>query len=96
MQSVPQEPPPVPCFGQNFCPQIYPFENQLLEFASGTPLCSLYCLQLTLSPLPPKFASKTVITCEPLMVCPLNINNELILTNIYVMGKQHNLCVPKN
>ncbi|XP_015692239.1 uncharacterized protein LOC102699586 isoform X2 [Oryza brachyantha] len=68
MQSVPQEPPPVPDFGQNFCPPIYPFENQLLEFTSGTPLFSLYCLQLTPSPLPPKFASKTVITCEPLTV----------------------------
>ncbi|BAF15875.1 uncharacterized protein [Oryza sativa Japonica Group] len=68
MQSVPQEPPPVPDFGQNFCPQIHPFENQQLEFTSGIPLFSLYCLQLTPSPLPPKFASKTVITCEPLMV----------------------------
>ncbi|BAH93740.1 Os06g0731950, partial [Oryza sativa Japonica Group] len=37
MQSVPQEPPPVSDFGQNFCPQIYPFENQLLRFTSGTP-----------------------------------------------------------
>ncbi|KAG8043594.1 hypothetical protein GUJ93_ZPchr0458g22720 [Zizania palustris] len=68
MHSVPQEPPPVPDFGQNFCPPIYPFGNQLLDLMPGTPLFSLYCLQLTPSPLPPKFASKTVITCEPLMV----------------------------
>jgi hypothetical protein len=43
-----------------------------LEFAAGIPLFSLYCLQITPSPSPPKFASKTVITCQPLMVCLLN------------------------
>ncbi|EES12901.1 hypothetical protein BDA96_06G246600 [Sorghum bicolor] len=68
MQAVSQEPPPVPDFGQNFCPPIYPFGNQLLEFAAGVPLFSLYCLQTTPSPSPPKFASKTVITCQPLTV----------------------------
>ncbi|XP_062184200.1 uncharacterized protein LOC133888099 isoform X2 [Phragmites australis] len=68
MQAVSQEPPPVPDFGQNFCPPIYPFGNQLLEFAAGVPLFSLYCLQITPSPSPPKFASKTVITCQPLTV----------------------------
>ncbi|XP_066349525.1 uncharacterized protein [Miscanthus floridulus] len=68
MQAVSQEPPPVPDFGQKFCPPIYPFGNQLLEFAAGVPLFSLYCLQTTPSPSPPKFASKTVITCQPLTV----------------------------
>jgi hypothetical protein len=68
MQAVSQEPLPVPDFGQNFCPPIYPFGNQLLEFAAGVPLFSLYCLQITPSPSPPKFASKTVITCQPLTV----------------------------
>ncbi|WVZ87258.1 hypothetical protein U9M48_033927 [Paspalum notatum var. saurae] len=68
MQAASQEPPPVPDFGQNFCPPIYPFGNQLLEFAAGVPLFSLYCLQITPSPSPPKFASKTVITCQPLTV----------------------------
>jgi hypothetical protein len=87
MQSVPQEPPPVPDFGQNFCPQIHPFENQQLEFTSGIPLFSLYCLQLTPSPLPPKFASKTVITCEPLMVCLLNIESEVMLTLFFCLTK---------
>lgn len=59
--------------GQNFCPPIYPFGNQLLEFAAGIPLFSLHCLQITPSPSPPKFASKTVITCQPLTVCHLYI-----------------------
>jgi hypothetical protein len=59
--------------GQNFCLPIYPFGNQLLEFAAGVPLFSLYCLQTTPSPSPPKFASKTVITCQPLMVHRLYI-----------------------
>ncbi|KAL6651988.1 hypothetical protein ACP70R_010913 [Stipagrostis hirtigluma subsp. patula] len=68
MQAVSQEPPPVPDFGQNFCPTIYPFGNQFLEFAAGVPLFSLYCLQIMPSPSPPKFASKTVITCQPLTV----------------------------
>lgn len=68
MQAVSQDPPPVPDFGQNFCPPIYPFGNPLLEFAAGVPLFSLYCLQITPSPSPPKFASKTVITCQPLTV----------------------------
>ncbi|KAK3143645.1 hypothetical protein QOZ80_4AG0303060 [Eleusine coracana subsp. coracana] len=68
MQAVSQEPPPVPDFGQNFCDPIYPFGNQLLEFEARVPLLSLYCLQITPSPSPPKFASKTAITCQPLMV----------------------------
>ncbi|CAN6277009.1 unnamed protein product [Urochloa humidicola] len=68
MQATSQESLPVPDFGQNFCPPIYPFGNQLLEFAAGVPLFSLYCLQITPSPSPPKFASKTVITCQPLTV----------------------------
>ena len=59
--------------GQNFCPPIYPFGNQLLEFAAGVPLFSLYCLQTAPSPSPPKFASKTVITCQPLTVRHLYI-----------------------
>lgn len=79
--------PPIELPGQNFCPQIHPFENQQLEFTSGIPLFSLYCLQLTPSPLPPKFASKTVITCEPLMVCLLNIESEVMLTLFFCLTK---------
>jgi hypothetical protein len=59
--------------GQNFCPPIYPFGNQLLDFVVGVPLFSLYCLQTTPSPSPPKFASKAVITCQSIMVRRLHI-----------------------
>ncbi|KAJ4792235.1 amino-terminal region of chorein [Rhynchospora pubera] len=62
------ESPPVPEFGQNFCPPIYPLENQLLQFGVEVPLICLYSLQINPSPLPPKFASQSVITCQPLMI----------------------------
>ncbi|KAF3325649.1 UHRF1-binding protein 1-like protein [Carex littledalei] len=62
------ESPPVPEFGQNFCPPIYPLENELLQSDAGVPLICLYSLQINPSPLPPKFASQSVITCQPLMI----------------------------
>ncbi|KAJ3693633.1 hypothetical protein LUZ60_009113 [Juncus effusus] len=65
--SIP-EPSQIPEFGENFLPRIYPLENQLSQFNMEAPLISLYSLQINPSPLPPKFASQTVITCQPLMV----------------------------
>ncbi|KAM3399791.1 hypothetical protein ACQJBY_004938 [Aegilops geniculata] len=53
---------------QNNCLPIYPFGNQFLEFPAGIPLVSLYCLQTTHSPSHLMFVSKTIITCQPLMV----------------------------
>lgn len=54
--------------GENFCPPIYPFGNQQLQFDVGVPLISLHSLQINPAPLPPKFATQTVISCQPLMV----------------------------
>ncbi|XP_042402379.1 uncharacterized protein LOC121992231 isoform X1 [Zingiber officinale] len=58
----------VPAFGQNFCPPIYPLQNQHMQFSMGVPLISLHSLQINPSPNPPKFASRTVIDCQPLMI----------------------------
>ncbi|KAG6499246.1 hypothetical protein ZIOFF_039003 [Zingiber officinale] len=58
----------VPEFGQNFCPPIYPLQNQHMQFSMGVPLISLHSLQINPSPNPPKFASQTVIDCQPLMI----------------------------
>ncbi|XP_010906366.1 uncharacterized protein [Elaeis guineensis] len=58
----------VPKFGQNFCPPIYPLGNQQVQLNVGIPLVCLHSLQINPSPAPPKFASQTVIDCQPLMV----------------------------
>lgn len=58
----------IPDFGKDFCPPIYPLENQQGNFSAGVPLISLHSLQLKPSPSPPIFASTTVINCQPLMI----------------------------
>ncbi|WOL12184.1 hypothetical protein Cni_G20949 [Canna indica] len=58
----------VPEFGQNFCPPIYPLDDKHMKFSIGVPLISLHSLQNNPSPTPPKFASQTVIECQPLMI----------------------------
>ncbi|XP_073008978.1 uncharacterized protein [Typha latifolia] len=68
MQAVTQESLHVPKFGENFCPPIYPLGNQQLQFDVGVPLICLHSLQINPSPCPPKFASQTVINCQPLLI----------------------------
>ncbi|XP_038975702.1 uncharacterized protein LOC103697743 isoform X2 [Phoenix dactylifera] len=58
----------VPEFGQNFCPSIYPLGNQQVQSNVSVPLVCLHSLQINPSPAPPKFASQTVIGCQPLMI----------------------------
>ncbi|KAL3508536.1 hypothetical protein ACH5RR_027937 [Cinchona calisaya] len=57
-----------PEFGKNFCPPIYPLGDELWRLSIGVPLICLHTLQLQPSPAPPKFASQTVINCQPLMI----------------------------
>jgi len=60
------------CFlltARSFCPPIYPLGEQQWQLTEGTPLICLHALQIIPSPLPPSFASQTVIDCQPLMVC---------------------------
>ncbi|XP_065043818.1 uncharacterized protein LOC135584378 isoform X1 [Musa acuminata AAA Group] len=68
LRATPEELLHVPAFGQNFCPPIYPLEDQHMNFSIGIPLISLHSLQINPSPTPPKFASQTVIDCQPLMI----------------------------
>ncbi|KAE8703192.1 hypothetical protein F3Y22_tig00110472pilonHSYRG00006 [Hibiscus syriacus] len=58
----------VPNFGKDFCPPIYPLAEQQWQLTVGVPLISLHSLQVKPSPLPPSFASQTVIDCQPLMI----------------------------
>ncbi|KAI4333806.1 hypothetical protein L6164_018568 [Bauhinia variegata] len=58
----------VPEFARSFCPPIYPFGEQQWQLIEGTPLICLHSLQIKPSPLPPSFASQTVIDCQPLMI----------------------------
>ncbi|PNY03691.1 hypothetical protein L195_g000098 [Trifolium pratense] len=58
----------VPEFARSFCPPIYPLGEQQWQCAEGTPLICLHALQIIPSPLPPSFASQTVIDCQPLMI----------------------------
>ncbi|XP_012443543.1 uncharacterized protein LOC105768260 [Gossypium raimondii] len=57
-----------PKFGENFCPPIYPLGKQEWQLPVGVPLISLHSLQVKPSPPPPSFASRTVISCQPLMI----------------------------
>ncbi|XP_027354557.1 uncharacterized protein LOC113864716 isoform X3 [Abrus precatorius] len=68
MQSVTGDALQVPEFARSFCPPIYPLGDQQWQLIEGTPLLCLYSLQLVPSPLPPSFASQTVIDCQPLMI----------------------------
>ncbi|GMJ15938.1 hypothetical protein like AT3G20720 [Hibiscus trionum] len=58
----------IPKFGENFCPPIYPLGKQQWQLPVGVPLICLHSLQIKPSPLPPSFASQTVIGCQPLMI----------------------------
>jgi len=54
---------------RSFCPPIYPLQEQEWQVIEGTPLICLHALKIMPSPLPPSFASETVIDCQPLVVC---------------------------
>ncbi|XP_028807726.1 uncharacterized protein LOC114762416 isoform X3 [Neltuma alba] len=58
----------VPEFARSFCPPIYPLGEQKWQQIECTPLICLHSLQIKPSPLPPAFASQTVIDCQPLMI----------------------------
>ncbi|XP_025687913.1 uncharacterized protein [Arachis hypogaea] len=68
MHSVKRESFHVPEFARSFCPPIYPLGEQQWQLIEGTPLICLHSLQIVPSPLPPVFASQTVIDCQPLMI----------------------------
>jgi len=53
---------------RSFCPSIYPLGEQQWQSIVGTPLVCLHSVVIVPSPLPPSFASQTVIDCQPLMV----------------------------
>ncbi|XP_024027440.1 uncharacterized protein LOC21395142 [Morus notabilis] len=68
MHATMKETVPVPEFAKNFCPPIYPFGDQQWQLIEGVPLLCLHSLQVKPSPVPPSFASQTVINCQPLMI----------------------------
>lgn len=68
MFAVTKKPVQTPEFGENFCPPIYPLGDEHWQFNVGVPLISLHSLQTTPSPVPPSFASQTVINCQPLAI----------------------------
>ncbi|XP_020974192.1 uncharacterized protein LOC107630132 isoform X2 [Arachis ipaensis] len=68
MHSVKRESFHVPEFARSFCHPIYPLGEQQWQLIEGTPLICLHSLQIVPSPLPPFFASQTVINCQPLMI----------------------------
>ncbi|XP_061341796.1 uncharacterized protein LOC133288116 isoform X1 [Gastrolobium bilobum] len=68
MQAVSRDAFLVPEFARSFCPPIYPLQEQQWQLIEGTPLICLHALQIMPSPLPPSFASQTVIDCQPLMI----------------------------
>ncbi|KAL1346060.1 hypothetical protein HN51_019728 [Arachis hypogaea] len=68
MQAVTKDAFHVPEFARSFCPPIYPLGEQQWQVIEGIPLICLHALQVMPSPLPPSFASQTVIDCQPLMV----------------------------
>nr|KYP53472.1 hypothetical protein KK1_024610 [Cajanus cajan] len=68
MQSVTGDAFEVPAFARSFCPPIYPLGEQPWKSTLGTPLICLHSVQIAPSPVPPSFASQTVIGCQPLMI----------------------------
>ncbi|TKY48983.1 UHRF1-binding protein [Spatholobus suberectus] len=68
MQAVSRDAFRVPEFARSFCPPIYPLQEQEWQLIDGTPLICLHALKIMPSPLPPSFASETVIDCQPLMI----------------------------
>lgn len=69
---------------RSFCPLIYPLKEQTWQLNEGTPLMCLHSLQIKPSPLPPSFASQTVIDCQPLMVCAILSINGLVVSLSYL------------
>ncbi|XP_006452165.2 uncharacterized protein LOC18054562 [Citrus clementina] len=68
MQAVPEDLVLIPDFAKDFCPVICPLGDQQWQINKGVPLICLHTLQVKPSPAPPSFASRTVISCQPLMI----------------------------
>ncbi|XP_027339753.1 uncharacterized protein LOC113853541 isoform X2 [Abrus precatorius] len=68
MQLITRDAFHLPEFARSFCPPIYPLQEQQWQLIEGTPLICLHALKIMPSPLPPSFASQTVIDCQPLMI----------------------------
>lgn len=68
MQSVTKDLLQIPEFAKNFCPPIYPLGEQQWQLIDGVPLVCLHSLQIKPCPVPPSFASQTVVDCQPLMI----------------------------
>ncbi|XP_015898172.2 uncharacterized protein LOC107431706 [Ziziphus jujuba] len=68
MHAASECPVNVPDFAKEFCPPIYPLGEQEWQLFVGVPLLCLYSLQIKPSPAPPRFASQTVINCQPIMI----------------------------
>jgi len=64
---------------RSFCPPIYPLQEQQWQLNEGTPLICLHALKIMPSPLPPSFASETVIDCQPLVVCAGSFDKWLVI-----------------
>ncbi|XWS68691.1 hypothetical protein CRYUN_Cryun04dG0112900 [Craigia yunnanensis] len=60
-------------YGKKFCPPIYPLGERQWHLTVGVPLICLHSLQVKPSPLPPSFASQTVIGCQPLMELDVSV-----------------------
>ncbi|XP_023536640.1 uncharacterized protein LOC111797765 [Cucurbita pepo subsp. pepo] len=68
MQAVTDDFLHVPEFAKNFCPPIYPFKDKQWELSGSVPLLCLHSVQVKPSPVPPSFATQTVIHCQPLTI----------------------------
>ncbi|XP_031738234.1 uncharacterized protein LOC101210396 isoform X2 [Cucumis sativus] len=68
MQAVTDDFLHVPEFARNFCPPIYPFKDKQWGLSGNVPLLCLHSVQVKPSPVPPSFASQTVIHCQPLTI----------------------------
>ncbi|KAL9236361.1 hypothetical protein vseg_011041 [Gypsophila vaccaria] len=68
METLTKEILEIPDFAKNFCPPIYPFGDEYWQANMAAPFISIHSLQVTPSPVPPLFASQTVIGCQPVMV----------------------------
>ncbi|WCJ31296.1 hypothetical protein M5689_012801 [Euphorbia peplus] len=67
MEAVKENVMQIPDFAKDFCPPIYPLGEEQWQLSVGVPLIGLHSLQVQPSPVPPSFASETVIACQPLM-----------------------------
>ncbi|GAB4846211.1 hypothetical protein Ancab_025207 [Ancistrocladus abbreviatus] len=68
MRAATKESLQIPDFAKNFCPPIYPDGDQEWQSNKGVPFISIHTLQVNPSPVPPLFASQTVINCQPFMI----------------------------